>query len=217
MSAQRARMPAAERRACVLGSACRVFSRGSYHGTTTAEIAREAGVTEPILYRHFASKKELYLACLDETWAEVRAIWDRAVAEEPDSSAWLLAMAHAFFGSERNRAVISTLWVQAIAEAGEDEAIRRYMRRHLRDVHRYVTGVIERAQAEGGVLPDRDPRAEAWLFLSVGLLKMVSGRLGGLLENDFPQIVAARRAWLTGREPDGGDVDAYSALRSSEG
>ena len=199
----RIRLPAAERRAAVLEAASRVFSRGSYHGTTTAEIAREAGVTEPILYRHFASKRDLYLACLDAAWAEVRALWDRTVADEPNAENWLLAMARAFFRSERNRAVISTLWVQAIAEAGEDPAIRRYMRRHMREVHAYVADVVARAQEQGGVCLDRDPRAEAWLFLSVGLLKMVSGRLGGLLEGDFPQIVASRRRWLTGREFEG--------------
>ncbi len=194
------RLPAAERRARVLDCACRVFSQGSYHGTTTAEIARAAGVTEPILYRHFESKRDLYLACLDETWARIRALWDDAVANEPDPANWVRAMARAFFASERNRPVISNLWVEAISEASEDAEVRRYMRRHLRDVHAYVTGVIERAQAAGGILPDRDPRAEAWLFLAVGLLKMVSGRLGGLLEGDFPGIIASRRRWLTGRD-----------------
>ena len=194
------RLPAAELRARVLDCACRVFSQGSYHGTTTAEIARAAGVTEPILYRHFDSKRDLYLACLDETWARIRALWDDAVANEPAPANWVRAMARAFFASERNRPVISNLWVEAISEASEDAEVRRYMRRHLRDVHAYVTGVIERAQAAGGVLPDRDPRAEAWLFLAVGLLKMVSGRLGGLLEGDFPGIIASRRSWLTGRE-----------------
>ncbi len=194
------RLPAAERRARVLDCACRVFSQGSYHGTTTAEIARAAGVTEPILYRHFDSKRDLYLACLDETWTRIRALWDEAVANEPDPANWVRAMARAFFASERNRPVISNLWVEAISEASEDAEIRRYMRRHLRDVHAYVTGVIERAQAAGGILPDRDPRAEAWLFVAVGLLKMVSGRLGGLLEGDFPGIIASRRRWLTGRE-----------------
>ena len=195
-----ARLPAPERRAAVLDCACRVFSKGSYHGTTTAEIARAAGVTEPILYRHFESKRDLYLACLEETWANIRALWDEAVADEPDSANWVRAMARAFFESERNRPVISNLWVEAISEASGDPEIRRYMRRHMRDVHAYVARVIERAQVEGGVLPDRDPRAEAWLFLAVGLLKMVSGRLGDLLEDDFPAIIASRRHWLTGRE-----------------
>ena len=59
------RAPAGDRRGCA--AAC---SRpGSYSGATTAEIAREAGVSEPILYRHFGSKRDLYLACLDEAWA----------------------------------------------------------------------------------------------------------------------------------------------------
>ncbi|MBA2615408.1 MAG: TetR/AcrR family transcriptional regulator [Actinobacteria bacterium] len=196
-----ARLPAPERRAAVLDCACRVFSRGSYHGTTTAEIARAAGVTEPILYRHFESKRDLYLACLDETWAELRALWDDAVAAEPDAANWVRAMAQAFFRSEKNRAVISNLWVQALSEAGLDDELRRYMRRHMREVHAYVAAVIERAQAEGGVLADRDPRAEAWLFISVGLLKMISARLGGLVEDDFPAIIASRRRWLTGRDP----------------
>ena len=194
------RLPAPERRAAVLGCACKVFSRGSYHGTTTAEIARAAGVTEPILYRHFDSKRDLYLACLDETWAELRDLWDDAVAAEPDPANRVRAMAQAFFRSERNRAVISNLWVQALSESGLDDNIRRYMRRHMREVHAYVAGVIEQAQKDGGVLPDRDPRAEAWLFLSVGLLKMISARLGGLVEDDFPEIIASRRRWLTGRE-----------------
>ena len=58
-----------------------------YRGATTAEIAREAGVTEPILYRHFASKQALYLACIETAWQRVRAAWDEAVANEPDPHA----------------------------------------------------------------------------------------------------------------------------------
>ena len=69
----RPRLPAEERRAAVLDTACRVFSRCSYRAATTAEIAREAGITEPILYRHFASKQALYLACIDDAWERIRA------------------------------------------------------------------------------------------------------------------------------------------------
>ena len=48
------RLPAEARKAAVLDCACGIFQAGSYRGTTTAEIARRAGVTEPVLYRHFA-------------------------------------------------------------------------------------------------------------------------------------------------------------------
>ena len=193
------RLPASERRARVLDCACRVFSEGSYRGTTTAELARSAGVTEPILYRHFDSKRALYLACLEDTWERLQVIWDEAVANEPDPANWVRRLGQTFFEAQRKRVLIEALWVQALAEASEDDEIRRYMQRHMRDVHAYVKGVIERAQEAGGILPERDAGAEAWLFLSAGLLKMISRRLGGLVEDDFPSIIASRRLWLTGR------------------
>ena len=199
MSATKPRLPASERRAHVLGCACRVFSEGSYRGTTTAELAKAAGVTEPILYRHFDSKRELYLACLDASWADLRARWDEAIQGESDPALWLKALATSLFEAEKKQPVVSSLWIQALSEAAEDDDIRKHMRAHLREVHAYVAGVIERGQEAGGFLADRDARAEAWLFLSLGILKMASFRLGGLVDDDFPAIVAARRTWLTGR------------------
>ena len=74
MTQTKQRLTAEARRQAVLDTACRVFSRSSYRGATTAEIAREAGISEPILYRHFGSKRDLYLACLDEAWASFRAV-----------------------------------------------------------------------------------------------------------------------------------------------
>jgi AcrR family transcriptional regulator len=175
-----------------------VFSEGSYRGTTTAEIARAAGVTEPILYRHFDSKRDLYLACLAESWTRVRALWEVALAEEADPAEWLTAIGRAFRESP-DRVVIHNLWVQAIAEASEDPHIRVYMQGHMRDVHGFVAGVIRRSQAVGGIEPDRDPAAEAWIFLAIGFMNAVSAWLGGLLEGELPGIVASRRRWLTGR------------------
>lgn len=192
------RLPAEERRAAVLDTACRVFARCSYRGATTAEIAREAGVTEPILYRHFASKQALYLACIETAWQRVRDAWDDAVANEPDPRAWTQAMAEAFFEFKEQRSAVAQLWLQALTESGDDPEIRRYLRRHLRDVHAFVAEVVTRCQAAGAIPSERDPRAEAWIFVAVGLLTAVAGRLGGLPANDLERIRAARRAWLTG-------------------
>src|SRR5439155_6652410 len=148
-----------------LGTACAVFSQGSYRGTTTAEIAREAGVTEPILYRHFDSKRDLYLACLEETWAGVRAMWEATVAAEPDPALWVAAIGRSFIESEVQRPVISNLWVQALAEASEDEGIRAYMKEHMREVHAYVASVGRKAQELGGIDSERNIEAEAWIFI----------------------------------------------------
>jgi len=197
-SSSRQRLGAAERRAEVLECACRAFSQGSYRGTTTAEIARAGGVTEPILYRHFDSKRDLYLACLGEAWTRIRALWEQALAEEQDPAEWLSAMGLAFRESE-DRVVIHSLWVQAIAEASEDPEIRAYMQDHMREVHTFVSDVIRRSQAAGGIDPERDPAAEAWVFLAVGFLIAVSAWLGGLVEDDLPEIAASRHRWHTGR------------------
>ena len=198
MTGSRTRLPASERRAAVLECACRVFSRASYHGATTAEIAREAGVTEPVLYRHFDSKRDLYLACLAETWSELRTRWEEAIAAEQDPAEWVGAMARAYFSMSESRQ-IGNLWVQTLAEASEDATLRRQMSKHIRQVHAYVRDVIQRSQEAGGVLRDRDPTAEAWLFISMGLLKTFDQRLGGVLQGDFEAIVASRRRWMLGR------------------
>jgi TetR/AcrR family transcriptional regulator len=199
MSATKPRLTAEERRAAVLECACAIFSKGSYRGTTTAEIARQAGVTEPILYRHFQSKRDLYLACLESAWEETKRMWERAVAAESDPSLWMTAMGAAYLKATKERhALVANLWVQALTEASDDAEIRKYLRRHMRDVHGYVAAVIQRSQDSGGIPKDRDAEAEAWIFISLGLLATVSKRLGGMLDEDFPRIGASRSRWITG-------------------
>jgi len=199
MSAVRSRLSASERRAALLETASRVFSEGSYRGTTTAEIARECGISEPILYRHFASKRDLYFACMDETWARMRAKWEEAVAKEQHSAECMGRMTRALHES-RERVVLASLWVQALAESSEDPEIRRHLRRHLRDVHDFVADVLRRGQETGRIAADRDAEAEAWIFISIGLLGAVGGRLGGLPGLDLDRIRASRRRWLTGHD-----------------
>jgi AcrR family transcriptional regulator len=201
MSATKPRLTAEQRRAAVLECACSIFAKGSYRGTTTAEIARRAGVTEPILYRHFQSKRDLYLACLDSAWVDTRQMWERAVTDEPDPALWITAMGAAYLKAAKERhGLVANLWVQALTEASDDAEIRKYLKRHMLEVHRFVVGVVQRSQETGGIPKDRDAGAEAWIFLSLGLLATVSKRLGGMLDDDFPRISTSRRRWITGRD-----------------
>jgi AcrR family transcriptional regulator len=211
------RLPASERRAAVLDCACRVFSRASYRGATTAEIAREAGVTEPVLYRHFDSKRDLYLACLEECWENVRTMWEQVIADEPDPGNWIPAMGQSFLHSPKYRPLIANLWVQALTEAAEDDEIRRYMKKHIREVHRFAADVIRRSQQTSeGVLPDRDPDAEAWIFLALGLLSMADRQLGGLMTEEWPKIRSSRRRWMTGPADESPAASRPSDRRKSD-
>jgi AcrR family transcriptional regulator len=193
------RLPGPERRQAVVDTACRVFAKGSYHGSTTAQIARETGVTEPVLYRHFASKRELYLACLDAVWERVRAVWEKVLEREPDPANALTAIGKAYL-EERGagRVVLVDLWIQALTEAAQDPEIRRALRAQVREVHDFVAAVIRSSQKAGGVIAERDPDAEAWIFISLGLLTTIDRRLGNLVGDELEAIFASRRAWMTG-------------------
>ncbi len=199
MSATRLRLCAADRRQAVLDTASRVFSNGGYHGSTTAEIAREAGISEPVLYRHFASKRDLYLACLDETWRRMREAWVAAVAAEPDSGKWLTAMTRASQAQKKRRPLLASVWVQALGESNDDPAIRRSLRAQTREVHAFVRDVIARAQEAGGIERDRDASSEAWIFVSIGLLASIGHRLGVLGYEELELIRASRLRWLSAR------------------
>jgi AcrR family transcriptional regulator len=193
-----ARLSAEERKAAVLECACGIFSTGSYRGTTTAEIAREAGVTEPVLYRHFDSKRDLYLAVLTESWRRLRQVWEAAVEQEPDPNMWVAAMGRAYFESNDPNVRCAELWIQALTEASDDAEIRKFLRKQMREVHDFVSDVMRRSQEAGGVHPDRDVSAEAWIFVAIGLLGTVGRRVGSLLDEDFEAIIASRRKWMTG-------------------
>lgn len=60
------RLPAPARREQILDVAVQVFARNGFHGTSMNDVADAAGVTKPVLYQHFDSKQELYLALLNE-------------------------------------------------------------------------------------------------------------------------------------------------------
>ena len=200
MSEPRTRLPAKERRTAVVETACRVFAKSSYRGSTTAQIARETGVTEPVLYRHFASKRELYLACLVAAWDQLRLLWDKALEREEDPAMWVATLGQTYLqGRAADRIILIDLWIQALTEAADDLEIRRGLREQVREVHSFVADVIRRAQQAGGIVPDRDADAEAWIFISLGLLSTIDRRLTGLVGDEFDRIIASRRAWMTGR------------------
>lgn len=192
------RMAAAERRRHLVETALRLFTEGSYRGTTTAEIARAAGVSEPILYRHFASKRDLYLAALEHVWSKTRESWERTLDVSPDACAAVEAIAKGHVSVRSPKLQLAELWVQALSEASEDPELKRHLRRHMREVHDFVADLVRRGQAEGAIAAERDPDAEAWIMLAGGILGMVGRRVGLLDDEELQAIRSARLSWLRG-------------------
>jgi len=190
------RMAAAGRRAHLLETAARVFTEGSYHGTTTAEIARAAGISEPIIYRHFASKRDLYIATIEYVWEKARTGWEQAVAGATDACAAVEAIHKGHVSVRSAKLQLAELWVQALSEASEDPELRKAVRSHMREVHDFLAALIRKGQADGVIVAERDADAEAWIMLSGGILGMVGRRIGLLDDAELQAIRAARLAWL---------------------
>ena len=65
------RLSAIERRQAIVKEAIRLFSEKGFRGTTTRELASAVGVSEPVIYQHFATKKDLYAAIIESKSQEV--------------------------------------------------------------------------------------------------------------------------------------------------
>ena len=74
------RMARAERRSQLLATALELFATEGFHHVSMDDIAVRAEVSKPVLYRHFPSKLDLYLAVVDEQGAGLLAAVEHAVA-----------------------------------------------------------------------------------------------------------------------------------------
>jgi AcrR family transcriptional regulator len=92
-----ARLPRDERRAQLLASALEVFVANGYHGAAMDEIAEAAKVSKPVLYQHFPSKRELYLALLDSHLASLTQMLLVALNSTSDNKLRVQATMKAYF------------------------------------------------------------------------------------------------------------------------
>lgn len=75
------RLPADQRRRQLLDTACRLFADRGFHASAMDEIARAAGVTKPVLYQHFASKRSLFVEVLHDVGGQLMTSLGSAAAE----------------------------------------------------------------------------------------------------------------------------------------
>jgi AcrR family transcriptional regulator len=147
-------MRAPERRAQLLEVARKVFGRDGYHAVSMEAVAREAGVTKPILYDHFPSKKELYLALLDTDLEalhhNVRAALDSPIGNRER----IRASFQAYFDFVDEQGAGFRLLMQETVGADPAfrervEAVRDQILREVEDlIARESRGILDREHAE---------------------------------------------------------------------
>ena len=92
------RLPRDERRAQLLVAAREVFTVAGYHSAAMDEIADRANVSKPVLYQHFPSKLDLYLAVLDMHIDSLVFAIQKAIASNRENSSRVAATVEAYFG-----------------------------------------------------------------------------------------------------------------------
>ena len=116
----RLRLSGPERREQLLEVAGALFGSHGYHGLSMEQLAEGAGVSKPVLYQHFPSKRELYLAVVRDALAEMERVVRSALQGTADNRARIHEAIGAYFDVVHNRRF------QVLVGAGElaDDAVR---------------------------------------------------------------------------------------------
>ncbi len=159
----RTRKSADERREEILAVALRHFAVGGFRGTSTEVIAREAGISQPYLFRLFRTKKELFLACTDRADERVREVFLRAAESAPPGEV-LHTMGKAYITELLPDRHAVLMQMQGYAATSDPE-----IQTHVRATYgRLVADVAELSGAD----------AEAvWTFFAHGMLLNVTAAL----------------------------------------
>src|SRR3954468_20238133 len=168
------RMSAADRRDTVLDAALVEFAEGGYVGTSTEDIARRAGISQPYLFRLFGTKKELYLASVTRCFRETLELFQRTAEGLRGEEAL-----HAIGSAYQEQLLSNRTWLPAQMQASaatEDDEVRAVVRAGFGDLVAYVRRVSD---ADG---------LQIWQFFATGMLLNV---LASMHVTDQPE------PWMT--------------------
>ena len=163
-----ARMRKADRKRQLLAHAKQLFVTLGYQATTTEKIAGAAGVSEPVLYRHFESKKALFLEVLREIREATLNRWREEITKVSDPLAKLHAVTEMYLGSTREHALEFRIMHRTLVET-DDEEIVAFLRSFYLDSEALLAQIISEGQQSGVFRRTLDPRVGAWELIRTAL------------------------------------------------
>lgn len=162
------RLGKAERKRQLQAHARQLFVTLGYQHTTTEKIAQAAGVTEPVLYRHFESKKAIFLEVLDEIRRATQERWESATAALHDPLLRLQTIVQLYLGSATEHVLETRLMHRTLIEC-DDPDIAASLRAFYLGCEDFLARILRDGQAAGVFRPDLDPRVVAWELIRTGL------------------------------------------------
>ncbi len=161
------RLHAEARREQLIDVAIDLFSRRGFKGTTTKEIASAAGVTEAIIFRHFATKEQLYTAILERRQKSGKEVWLKALQDRMEANddegifREILTKIVCIF---REDAKFERVMLYAALEGHEIAAM--YHKQFALQIIEILREYIARRQREGGL---REMNPSAVIFALAGM------------------------------------------------
>jgi len=165
------RMSGDERRSQILRVAISLFSERGFSGTTTKEIARAAGVSEAMVFRHFATKGELYHAIIDLKACEGGAkslpwetpIQQKAIDEKDDYTVFYNFAINALRHHKNDVDFMRLLFYAAL---DEHELSQMFFDQFVARIYDFIGSYIRQRQADGA-MRETEPRLVVRAFLGM--------------------------------------------------
>ena len=167
------RLPRDERRAILLSAALEVFTAAGYHSAAMDEIADRANVSKPVLYQHFPSKLDLYLAVLDLHIDSLVYEIQKAISSTPDNAQRVHATIDAYFSFIENEGEAFRLLFES--DMSVEPKVHERLNRMTYDCAAAVSGIISN---------DTGLPKEAAMLLGVGLIGYAQVTARHWLERD---------------------------------
>src|SRR5687768_18359755 len=163
-----ARMAGEERRLQILAVAVSLFSERGFRGTTTREIAQAAGVSEAMVFRHFATKEELYAAILDHKACSSGKFEPAEMAADgirrKDDRAVFEALALGALNHHENDPEFQRLLLHSALE--KHELAQMFFDQFVRRVYEFLGAYIRERQREGAFI-EIDPAIVVRSFIGM--------------------------------------------------
>jgi len=163
-----ARLPAAQRREQLLDVAAQLFSSKGYAGATTAQIAKEAGVTEPIIYRHFKSKRDLFVALIERTGRQTLEQWEADLGKSENPAIRLARLLGENPMVSNDGQIGYRVMLQSVSEI-DDELIHAAVSNHMTALHAFISKEIVRAQENESVDNRFSADVLSWVLVNIGM------------------------------------------------
>lgn len=167
------RLKSGERCEAIRNALRQVFAEKGFDGATTRDLAKAAGVSEALLYRHFPSKKAMYEAMSEGCMGTQEERELHAAVELEPSAQTLILITHWIIakilrGSNDKSKAVDTLAVRSMLEDGD--FMRTLCKTKFPPLHAKMEQCLAAARKRGEMIPEVQPTdIEAWLIHAVGL------------------------------------------------